>query len=262
MESFDIGRTFSRTWALLGQSITGVGLFVLITTAASMAVQGVTSSMFVDQLQAARSGADPVAGLRVFTSGWYWLTVLVSLTVTSFAFGGATFGILKGTQEQPAGLSDCAQAGIAKLGPILAIFLLTYIGVVAGLILLLVPGIIVALMWSVATPALLAENLGVLGSFGRSRALTKGSRGKIFLVLLLGVIVVYGVMWSVLGIASGSGPSGFLFARRDHPALYLVQLPMIWGTTMVFVALQVSIYLETLAIKGGGPAGHLDQVFA
>lgn len=262
MESFDIGRTFSRTWALLRQSIAGVGVFVLIVTAASMAIQGVASSMFVDQLQAARSGADPLAGLRVFASGWYWLTVLVSLTVTSFSFAGATFGMLNSAQGQPAGFSDCARAGLAKLGPILAIFLLTYIGFLVGLLLLIVPGIIVALMWSVATPALLAENLGVLDSFGRSRALTKGSRGKIFLVLFLGVIVVYGVMWTVLGIASGSGPSGFLFARRDHPALYLVQLPMIWGVTMTFVALQVSIYLETLAIKGGGPAGHLDQVFA
>ena len=102
----------------------------------------------------------------------------------------------------------------------------------------------------------------MLRSFGRSRVLTKGSRGKIFLALLLSIIVVYGAMWVVLGIASGSGPSGFVFARRDHPVLYLVQLPFIWGATMFFVALQVSIYLETLAIKGSGPVGHLDEVFA
>lgn len=262
MESFDIGRTLSHTWALLRQTVSGVGVFVLIATAASLAIQGVTSSVFVDQLQAARIGADPLAGLRIFASGWYWLTVLVSLTVTSFAFGGATLGMLNSAQGQPAGFSDCARAGLAKLVPILAIFVLTYIGFLAGLILLLVPGIIVALMWSVATPALIAENLGVFCSFGRSRALTKGSRGKIFLVLLVSVIAVYGVMWTVLGIASGSGPSGFLFARRDHPALYLLQLPLVSGVTMVFVALQVSIYLETLAIKGGGPTGHLDEVFA
>ena len=262
MESFDIGRTISRTWALLRQTATGVGVFVLIATAASLAIQSVTSSVFVDQLQTARSGADPLAGLRIFASGWYWLTVLVSITVTSFTFGGATRGMLDSTQGKPAGISDCARAGLARLGPVLAVFLLTYLGFLVGVLLLVVPGIIVALMWSVATPALIAENLGAVRSFGRSRALTKGSRGKIFLALLLSLIVVYGVMWAVLGLASGSSPSGFVFARRDHPVLYLVQLPFIWGVTMIFVALQVSIYLETLSIKGGGPAGHLDQVFA
>lgn len=262
MESFNIGRTLLRTVQLVRQSVAGAGLFVLLCSALSLGVQALSASILLDQIRQVPTAADPLAGLRIFASGPYWLTFLASFVLGAFSFGGSTFGMVQSVNGRPAGLAECATTGLAKLGPVFVVVILTYLGFMLGLILLVVPGIIVLLMWSVATPALLAEDIGILRSFGRSRQLTKGSRGKIALTLLLTTIVVYGAMFAVLGLASGTGMAGLAAARRGNPLLYLVQWPLISGATIVVVALQVSIYLETLAIKGGGPAGHLDEVFA
>ena len=92
--------------------------------------------------------------------------------------------------------------------------------------------------------------------------MTKGSRGKIFLLLLLAAIFTYLVATVILGVVAGADLSGLAGALKSKPWLYAVQIVLSWVTTSAINALLVSIYLETLAIKGGGPAGHLDQVFA
>ena len=144
----------------------------------------------------------------------------------------------------------------------IGLVILWYLAIIAGMVALVVPGIILTVMWSASLPVLINENLSVIGSFGRSRQLTKGSRGKIFLMLLLCLIVVYGGLFGLLGLIVGTNLIGMGTAVANNPMLALAQIPFSWAVTLAVNALLASIYLETLAIKGGGPAGHLDQVFA
>jgi hypothetical protein len=146
--------------------------------------------------------------------------------------------------------------------PTLGVMVLWYIAVIVGIMLFVAPGILVITIWSAPLPVLVNENIGVLPSFARSRELTKGSRGKIFLLLLLAAIFTYLVSIVILGAVAGADLAGLAVAMRSKPWLYAVQIVLSWLTTSALNALLVSIYLETLSVKGGGPAGRLQEVFA
>lgn len=75
-----------------------------------------------------------------------------------------------------------------------------------GLILLIVPGVILALMWIVAIPSMVVEGLGVFDSMGRSSQLTKGNRmrilavGLIVLAIYLGIAIIGGLLVAAVPI--------------------------------------------------------------
>jgi len=73
-----------------------------------------------------------------------------------------------------------------------------------GLIFLIVPGIYLWLMWSLSIPATVLEGGGLGVSTTRSKYLTQGSRGRIFVICLLIFILVWivSVIFQIpLGIA-------------------------------------------------------------
>ncbi|MBV9342173.1 MAG: hypothetical protein JO159_14970, partial [Acidobacteria bacterium] len=65
-----------------------------------------------------------------------------------------------------------------------------------GFLLLVIPGIYLLLMWSLAIPVTVLEGGGLNLSTARSRQLTNGSRGRIFIIYLL--IVVLAIVISVV----------------------------------------------------------------
>jgi len=73
------------------------------------------------------------------------------------------------------------------------------IGVGIGFILLIVPGIILALMWALTIPVAVLEDKGLRDSTSRSAELTKGSRGRIFMVYFLFLVLTYIVyiLWEI-----------------------------------------------------------------
>ncbi len=80
---------------------------------------------------------------------------------------------------------------VSKLLSIWALSIIVGIVVSLGIIALIVPGIILAIMFSLSLPVLLIENKGVLDSMGRSRELVSHRWGKTFATLLvLGIIVI------------------------------------------------------------------------
>ena len=82
------------------------------------------------------------------------------------------------------------------------------LGIFGGAILLLVPGLILAVMWSVVAPACVVERTGVFGAFSRSQELTRGYRWPIFglyvafFVLMIIISAVFGVL---IGIGKWPG---------------------------------------------------------
>ena len=123
---------------------------------------------------------------------------------------------------------------------------------IVGFILLFVPGVIVALMWSVVVPVFVVEHPGVFASFGRSRALTKGHRGKIFLLVLLYIVIAWIIsvaMALIMGV-SLVRPGAGNFAPAYLIANWLVSVPL-----MALVAVGVAaIYYELRLVKEGvGP---------
>jgi len=128
-------------------------------------------------------------------------SVLSQLLVATISF--ATFQYLRG---QPVGIGECLSRGLSLILPVIGVAILTGLLVGIGTILLIIPGIIVAVMLWVAIPVAVVERPGVTDSLKRSADLTKGYRWTIFgIVLAIGIIlaIIGGILSAILVAAIG-----------------------------------------------------------
>jgi len=94
------------------------------------------------------------------------------------------------------------------------------VGIVVGLacLALIVPGVLLTLMWSLAVPAKVLENKGVTDAMSRSSDLTRGDRGRIFVIWLLFIVLSIGVSlllrWPV---EIAAGVSSIFALQRSGP---------------------------------------------
>jgi hypothetical protein len=82
--------------------------------------------------------------------------------------------------------------------PLVAVSLLFGIGVGIGFVLLIIPGLILIVIWSVVAPVTVLERPGVFEAFGRSRGLVRGNGWNVFGVILLVFLAV-----AVVSVAAG-----------------------------------------------------------
>ncbi|WP_380875365.1 hypothetical protein ACFB49_04350 [Sphingomonas sp. DBB INV C78] len=102
-----------------------------------------------------------------------------------------------------AGGLDSAGAGeyrAAGFGAVFGVCFLSNLAIILGLLLLVVPGVFLAIRWFAAVPALIGEDSGVTRALGLSWERTKGYGGAIFgsllviyLPLIIAVIVAIGI---------------------------------------------------------------------
>jgi hypothetical protein len=90
---------------------------------------------------------------------------------------------------------------ITKLLSLLAVSLITGILIVVGLIAFIIPGIILAIMFSLVVPTIIIENTGALESLSRSRRLVSGRWLKTFGLLLL-LYVIIGIVTALVSVIS------------------------------------------------------------
>ncbi len=87
--------------------------------------------------------------------------------------------------------------------PLIAVSILFGIGVAVGFILLIIPGLILIVIWSVVAPVTVLERPGVFAAFLRSREIVRGNGWNVF-----GVIVIVFVIVFLISIAAGLAASG------------------------------------------------------
>jgi hypothetical protein len=163
---------------------------------------------------------------------------------------------------------SCLAASFGKVIPLLGLSFLTSIGMMFGFILLFFPGVMLAVMWSVASPALVSEDLGVIAAIGRSADLTRGHRWKIFglcamtYVFYLIVSRVLSLLGSAINVTGDwTGLSG---AMSITGALFGGFIPLLFWTMCIAVwgALSASLYIELRTAREGPLADTLADVFA
>lgn len=147
-------------------------------------------------------------------------------------------------------LSADLSSGLRYFPAILAITLLVILMVGAGLVLLIVPGVILALTMSVAVPVRIVEGGGTFNAFSRSAALTRGHRWQL-LAIFASILVIGGILGAVLGGISVS----LAAATSGGAPLTAALMTLIQTAAALFNALLVAaIYYELRAIKEGlGP---------
>jgi len=122
---------------------------------------------------------------------WTLIWVCVYLTTLAAAQAGTVVAVSDVHLERPVTIQSALASIKGRLLKITLIMLAVWVGVGAGLALLVVPGIIFALMWSLSIPVAVLEGQGLRGATSRSAALTKGNRGRIFVIGVLFVLLVY-----------------------------------------------------------------------
>jgi hypothetical protein len=106
--------------------------------------------------------------------------------------------------ERPTSIGLAYASAKSSMGRVIGISLAVAIGVGVGLVLLVVPGIYLALTWSLSIPVTVLEGGGLNVSTRRSGFLTKGSKGRIFVIYLLIVVLVWVVSALIQLVLVGS----------------------------------------------------------
>lgn len=106
------------------------------------------------------------------------------------------------------------------LGALIITGLLSGLGVLGGLILLVIPGLILATWWFVASPVVMLENLSGVDALKRSRELVRGNGWTVFGLFIV-VSLITGIAGGILG-SIGEAIFGFndfleLFAGEFIP---------------------------------------------
>lgn len=140
------------------------------------------------------------------SAGLALVAVLISLIAITL-FTGMVVELVADVQDgrRDASAGQLLQAVTPVLGPLILVGIVAGIGIVVGFILIIVPGLILITIWSVAAPVVVLERPGVFAALARSRELVRGNGWQVFGVILVLYILVGAVSIIVEGIADSAG---------------------------------------------------------
>lgn len=146
---------------------------------------------------------------------------------------------------RPIGVREAWQAGKGKIGPLFAAGLIYGVAVAGGFLLLVIPGIYMAICFALFMQTTVIENQEVGAALSRSRALVSGSWWR-----CLGILTLIGVLvWVLTGIISwplqlalrwGLGEVGAFLASIVDLACSCLFMPFsVLASTLLYYDLRV-----------------------
>lgn len=254
-QSFSIGTVLSRAFGTLGDNpIATFGIAFLLG-----AIPQSLYTYFIGATLATADRSSTVGAIAVSIASF-----VIFLLLSMLVQGALVRATLAYAEGQRASFAACVHAGLAVAVPLIGLTLLLVLGVAAGFTLLVVPGIMLYIMWSVAAPALVVEKNGIFSAFSRSRYLTKGARWKIFGLQFLLLVLVW-LLTAVLGVVMVT--SGMMsMATADALALSPLYLISTAITNTLIIAFwstaQASLYTALRNWKDGPQSQDLADIFA
>lgn len=187
-------------------------------------------------------------------------SIISSMVISALTQAFLTRATVAQSEGRKAGFGECIQAGLTVFLPLIALAILYSLAVAVGLVLLIIPGFMVMVAWSVAAPALIEERHGIFGCIRRSNDLTRGARWKVFsLMVAVGLLatLVSGAVEMIAGIDETDPLAGF-----GNPTYLL--LTTLVGTVFSLISgtIQSAIYVELRDRKDGPARQQLEQIFA
>jgi hypothetical protein len=178
-----IGDTLSRTFDLFGENAGK-----LVPTAAIVwAVPALVGALVTQAGSVSAALFGSLVNLVISVIAGALLTGALVHAVTEAATGGE--------MEGPAELLDGAKRYIA---PLIVVSILTGLAVLGGLILLIIPGIIFAIWFSLAPAVVVNEDLTGTTAMKRSKQIVQGNGFRLFLLFL-----VFGIIVAIAGAILG-----------------------------------------------------------
>jgi hypothetical protein len=245
---FDFGRVVSRTGTLVVRNfIPFLALSVVLAGVPYLLLLAVEPALDADPTSAAAGAVG--AGLLFIAAGVVLQAAITRASVDDLSGNGVSIGAALGT-------------GLAVALPLFGLTMLYVLGVVFGALLLVVPGVFLALRWAVAGPVLVVERLGVFKSMERSAKLTENHRWAILGFLVLYFVLVFGLQY-VVGLAVPSAGDVMMGRPSDGTSISIgipVVLQTVWS--IVGTAGVASIYFELRQVKDGIAVSELADVFS
>jgi hypothetical protein len=256
-EQFSIGRVVERTFKAFGSNFVAYAVIAVIFVALpTVAVAWIQQDFLKEATGAGR-------GLGLFGSPVGWAES-IGIQLFHLAMGAAAqaaiiYGVTTGLAGRQAGLGEMLSKGLANWWLIVLIVICTTVMSFLGYLLIVVPGLMLAIRWLVAVPAQVMEGRGVFASMGRSAELTKGNRWSIFGLLLVSVLIMLAIELVIglvvaPGIAFAQALNSTIFQLIAAPLLSLVITPL-------FAAGAASLYFELRSTKEGVGVEKLASVF-
>lgn len=220
-DRLDVGAVIRRVFDIYVQQYH----VLLPASAVVFVITGILSALLV----AAAPGLALIALLLSLIAGTLFTGMVVELVSD----------VQDGRRDHSAG--ELLRAATPVLGQLLLVGIVAAIGIVIGFVLVIVPGLILITIWSVAAPVVVLERpAGVFAALARSRELVRGNGWQVFGVIFVLFFLVI-IVTSAIQIAADSAGTGAGIVAR-------VILGILTGPVSALAA--AVIYFDLRAISG------------
>jgi hypothetical protein len=133
------------------------------------------------------------------------LAIAILFTALGVLYQGMVVELVQDIQDgqRDHSVGDLIRSVEPVFWPLVAVSILFGLAVAIGLVLLIIPGLILIVIWSVVAPVTVLERPGPFAAFGRSRELVRGNGWNVFVVIVL-VFVTVAVVSVGAAVAAGS----------------------------------------------------------
>lgn len=246
---------------VMGHAFAAIGQAPLLFFGASFALVGLPAALLATVMAASPAAVRDEAAIQrlmlPMVGGWLVVWIGLYMTAQAFLFRVAIAQI----EGRPVPVGEHVRAALGAVLPLIGLAILLTLAVWVGTILFVIPGIMLALMWSVAAPALVAERTGVFAAFGRSRYLTGGARWRIFGLVVL-VFAIYFIASALVGLASGAMRGLAGAAAGPSVGYTIVSVLLQTAIVAVWTAIQGALFVELRNWKDGPATAQLADIFA
>jgi uncharacterized membrane protein len=163
------------------------------------------------------------------------------------------------SEGRQAGIGECLTAALSRLLPLIGASILFTLAIILGSMLLIVPGIMVAVAWAVVIPVTVEEQLSVGAAFRRAADLTRGARWKVFGLFLLMAVILW-----LLALAAGLFQIFAVGLPRagGMPPSFIIFNAVTTTISVTFWATMVTgLYVELRDWKDGPAGQRLNEIF-
>jgi hypothetical protein len=198
---------------------------LLPASAVVFVITGIVSALLV----AAAPGLALIALLLSLIAGTLFTGMVVELVSD----------VQDGRRDHSAG--ELLRAATPVLGQLLLVAVVAAVGIVIGFVLVIIPGLILITIWSVAAPVVVLERpAGVFAALARSRELVRGNGWQVFGVIFVLFFLVI-IVTSAIQIAADSAGTGAGIVAR-------VILGILTGPISALAA--AVLYFDLRAVSG------------
>jgi hypothetical protein len=189
------------------------------------------------------------------------LIVAAISTIATYWFQGmvveAARDILDGRRDHTIGTLFSSVTPV--IGALIVAGILAGIAIGIGLLLLIAPGLFLLTIWAVVAPVIVIERVGALESFGRSRALVRGSGWQVFSVIVVLFLLQFILTLVIQSLANSVSDTVTGYAVADLIVRLLVAPLSALAASVIYFELKALRGEPILARGEGGELTPVEQ---